>query len=237
MGLMSNITSVLLICHVLGDFQLQTEEMANAKTKSLSVLGKHLGIHALLLGILPTLLLSWSSFSEGWLLILLVWFTHCVVDIAKFYINHWRNVRSEIIYIVDQLIHLAAIVLLSESVFNPSLSLRFVSINILKWILLFLVITKPANITFKIVFQKYQFKTKTPTIPGAGAVIGNLERVLSAIFLAMNQMTAIGFIYTAKSIARFKEIEENKGFAEYYLIGTLFSILYVVAAYYIIIAI
>lgn len=74
-------------------------------------------------------------------------------------------------------------------------------------------------------------------IPGAGAIIGNLERVLSAIFLAMNQITAIGFIYTAKSIARFKEIEENKGFAEYYLIGTLFSILYVVVAYFIIIVV
>ena len=53
----------------------------------------------------------------------------------------------------------------------------------------------------------------------------------------MNQISAIGFIYTAKSIARFKEIEQNKAFAEYYLIGTLFSILYVVIAYYIIIII
>ena len=97
-----------------------------------------------------------------------------------------------------------------------------------------LVITKPANITFKVVFQKYQFQNDAPTVPGAGAVIGNLERILSAVFLAMNQVASIGFIYTAKSIARFKEIEENKGFAEYYLIGTLFSILYVVVAYYLI---
>ena len=55
--------------------------------------------------------------------------------------------------------------------------------------------------------------------------------------IGMNQITAIGFIYTAKSITRFKEIEESKGFAEYYLIGTLFSILYVVVAYLIIIAV
>ena len=50
----------------------------------------------------------------------------------------------------------------------------------------------------------------------------------------MNQVASICFIYTAKSIARFKEIEADKGFAEYYLIGTLFSILYVVVAYYLI---
>lgn len=51
----------------------------------------------------------------------------------------------------------------------------------------------------------------------------------------MNQITAIRVIYTAKSIARFKEIENHKGFAEYYLIGTLFSILYVMVAYFLII--
>lgn len=237
MSLLNNITIVLLISHVLGDFQFQTEEMANVKTKSLPVLARHLGVQALLLAVLPTLLFDWSSLSEVWLLSLLVWLTHCVVDIAKFYLKRWKDLRDEVVYIIDQLTHLTVIVLLSEYVFNPNLSLSFVSIDILKWGLLFLVITKPANVTFKIVFQKYQFKTKTPTIPGAGATIGNLERVLSAIFLAMNQMAAIGFIYTAKSIARFKEIEENKGFAEYYLIGTLFSILYVVAVYYIIIAV
>lgn len=237
MRLMSNITIVLLICHVLGDFQLQTEEMADAKTKSLSALAKHLLVHALLLAVFPVLLFDWRSLSEVWLLSLLVWLSHCIVDVVKFYLKSWKDLSHEVVYIIDQLVHIVLIVLLSEHVFNPTLSLSIISIDILKWFLLSLVITKPANITFKIVFQKYQFKTEAPTIPGAGAIIGNLERVLSAIFLAMNQITAIGFIYTAKSIARFKEIEENKGFAEYYLIGTLFSILYVVVAYFIIIVI
>jgi hypothetical protein len=38
-------------------------------------------------------------------------------------------------------------------------------------------------------------------------------------------------VFTAKSIARFRQIDENKRFAEYYLIGTLFSMLYVLLAY------
>src|SRR5690625_697099 len=176
MSLLNNVTIVLFICHVLGDFQFQSQEMSDVKIKSLYGLIKHLLIHALVL-----------------------------------------------------------ILLLSEYVFNSNRTLNIGSSNILKWILLLLVIAKPANITFKIVFQKFQFKTNSETIPGAGAIIGNLERILSAIFLAMNQITAIGFIYTAKSIARFKEIEENRGFAEYYLIGTLFSILYVLIAYFFII--
>ncbi len=237
MSLLNNITLILLMCHVLGDFQFQTQEMADVKTKSLSALAKHLLVHALVLAIFPILLFGWGSLSEVWLLSLLVWFSHCIVDVAKFYLKSWEALSHEVVYIVDQLTHIGLIILLSEYIFNPSITLSFISVDTLKWVLLFLVITKPANISFKIVFQKYQFETKTQTIPGAGAVIGNLERVLSAIFLVMNQITAIGFIYTAKSIARFKEIEENKGFAEYYLIGTLFSILYVVAAYFIIIVV
>ncbi|MGH2066430.1 DUF3307 domain-containing protein, partial [Aerococcus sp. L_4] len=74
--------------------------------------------------------------------------------------------------------------------------------------------------------------TEIVTVPGAGAMIGNLERILSAIFLSLNALSSIGLIYTAKSIARFKLIEENQGFAEYYLIGTLFSILFVVVSYF-----
>jgi hypothetical protein len=36
--------------------------------------------------------------------------------------------------------------------------------------------------------------------------------------------SALGFVIAAKSIARFKELDE-KGFADYYLIGTLASVL------------
>ena len=73
------------------------------------------------------------------------------------------------------------------------------------------------------------------TVAGAGAIIGNMERILSAIFMATGQWAAIGVIFTAKSIARFKQMEENKQFAEYYLIGTLYSILYVVVAFFLLI--
>lgn len=235
MSLLNNVTIVLLICHILGDFQFQSQEMSEEKMKSLNILVKHLVIHALTLVVLPLLSFGWYAFSELWLLILCVWLSHCLLDLVKFYLNHNKKLSEEILYIADQLFHVLFIILLSEYVFSPNLTLNMASQNILKWGLLLLIITKPANVTFKIIFQKYYFKTDAESIPGAGAVIGNLERILSAIFLAMNQIVAIGFIYTAKSIARFKEIEENKGFAEYYLIGTLYSILYVVVAYFIII--
>ncbi|WP_042832784.1 hypothetical protein [Thermoanaerobacter sp. YS13] len=42
--------------------------------------------------------------------------------------------------------------------------------------------------------------------------------------IAVNQMAAASFVIAAKSIARYKELD-NKDFAEYYLIGTMLSML------------
>ena len=47
--------------------------------------------------------------------------------------------------------------------------------------------------------------------------------MIIAILLLNNQFGAMGFVLTAKSIARFKQMED-KNFAEKYLIGTLTSL-------------
>lgn len=38
------------------------------------------------------------------------------------------------------------------------------------------------------------------------------------------QYNAIAFVFAAKSVARFKKIEQDPAFAEYYLLGTLASV-------------
>jgi len=57
----------------------------------------------------------------------------------------------------------------------------------------------------------------------AGEWIGILERIVTLTFVFTNSFTAIAFALTAKSIARFRELE-NKSFAEYYLLGTVASV-------------
>jgi len=64
----------------------------------------------------------------------------------------------------------------------------------------------------------------------AGKWIGILERILIVIFLYSNQFASIGFIIAVKSLARFKMLE-NKIFSEYYLMGTLISVVYTFIAY------
>ena len=58
----------------------------------------------------------------------------------------------------------------------------------------------------------------------AGLTIGVLERIFTLTFVLTGQYTAIALIFTAKSIARFEELKDRR-FSEYYLIGTLSSIL------------
>ena len=55
-----------------------------------------------------------------------------------------------------------------------------------------------------------------------GKIIGAIERVMIFFFVIAGEFSAIAFIIAAKSIARFKELED-KEFAEYFLIGTLLS--------------
>ena len=57
----------------------------------------------------------------------------------------------------------------------------------------------------------------------SGEWIGVMERIITLTFVLTDSYTAIAFAITAKSIARFKELE-NKSFAEYYLLGSISSL-------------
>jgi hypothetical protein len=62
-----------------------------------------------------------------------------------------------------------------------------------------------------------------------GATIGALERLLIVAFMLTGAVAAVGFVIAAKTIARFKQLDD-RGFAEYYLLGTLASVAVAVAS-------
>jgi hypothetical protein len=71
-------------------------------------------------------------------------------------------------------------------------------------------------------------QTAAPSVPSGapariGATIGALERLLVVAFILANAEVAVGFVIAAKTIARFKQLDD-RGFAEYYLLGTLASV-------------
>jgi hypothetical protein len=65
----------------------------------------------------------------------------------------------------------------------------------------------------------------TPLPPSArvGATIGVLERILIVVFVLTGSEAAIGFVVAAKTLARFRLLDD-RDFAEYYLLGTLASV-------------
>lgn len=79
------------------------------------------------------------------------------------------------------------------------------------------------------VLKKVSIEDEKMEKDNTGKLIGNIERILLFILILFDNLTAIGFVIAAKSIARFEELKHKK-FAEYYLIGTLTSTLIAIFA-------
>ncbi|SMC79861.1 DUF3307 domain-containing protein [Papillibacter cinnamivorans] len=104
---------------------------------------------------------------------------------------------------------------------------------ILNWACLLLAVWKPANTAVRHLLFRYRpAQEEEGTVPNAGAWIGTLERIIMALLLSVHQYSAMGLVLTAKSIARFDKISRDQKFAEYYLLGTLLSTLFVILSYF-----
>lgn len=80
------------------------------------------------------------------------------------------------------------------------------------------------GIIISIVFNTFFGISDEDEVKKVGYFIGVLEREIIFILGLLGQYGAIGFVLTAKSLARYKQLEE-KNFAEKYLVGTLISAL------------
>ena len=245
---------VFLISHLLGDFYFQSDKLAHMKVEKY----KFLLLHSLLyLVVYVTFILPFWSFPLFLGAIILA-ASHYIIDSLK-YILSKKYGDHKALFFIDQLLHIACIftasVYLTQAGYEVKLlplitnALSPVIINyesILMWIGLILLLLKPANITIMQFTRKYRpMKTNSGSndnvnedistgYDNAGALIGSLERLLIALLISVGQYAAIGLVLTAKSVARYNKIAEDKQFAEYYLLGTLTSTLYAILAYFVI---
>ncbi|GIO28006.1 hypothetical protein J43TS3_26170 [Ornithinibacillus bavariensis] len=72
--------------------------------------------------------------------------------------------------------------------------------------------------------EEYHYTLYNINSYNRGEIIGYIERIIVIILTYYSAYPAIGFIIAAKSIARFKLMEE-RAWAEYFLLGTLLSML------------
>lgn len=165
------------------------------------------------------------------------------IDYGKYFLSKRGLIKDAwegIAFLVDQALHLFAIVILYQQIGGNLSTLSPLAqapsfVYFSQQLLFLITVTKPVNIIFKLFFSKYQVVEEAieteQTISGAGALIGQLERLIMGILLLLGQFTAIGLVFTAKSIARYDKISKSQAFAEYYLIGSLFSIISVLVLY------
>ena len=209
----------LVLAHILGDFYLQTDKCCKQK-ETRKFKSWFLYIHAITIG-----LLSWivvPSYNFGiWALLIAV--SHFIIDAKK--IHYPKGLWS---FIIDQLFHFCVLVVISCIYeLTKELPIQMIeyttSFSIPFLLLAILLCIKPANILIKLILNKYQVGASEScnNIKNAGALIGNLERILTIVFVILGQFEAIGFIVAAKSILRFKDTDTDK--TEYVLAGTFLS--------------
>ena len=177
-------------------------------------------VHSLIIGVVSWVVVPVYEFR---FYALAIAFSHLVIDVIKTYSPKglWN-------FVIDQVAHLAILIIVIFS-FDTTTKLPIQSMDcngsysIPLFILALLLCIKPANILIKLVLKKYQVgETQScENIKNAGALIGNLERILTIIFVIIGQYEAIGFIIAAKSILRFKDTDTAK--TEYVLAGTFLS--------------
>ena len=230
------IVAILISVHLLADFLFQTSAYSEKKRKKLKPLLLHCFIYFIVFEIV---LLPILQFKKAFLL-------GMIISVLHFFINFTKNKleksfpqrRLQIwIFSINQLIHFVILIgiyyifNLANSVSNLYLKLEGYENfkTIILYISVFSIIFEPASVFIRKLFTSISPKTSPKENLEelkAGNIIGKLERIIIAILLLNNQFGVIGFVLTAKSIARFKQMED-KNFAEKYLIGTLTSFLIV----------
>ena len=208
----------LVLAHIIGDFYLQTDKCCKQK-ETRKFKSWFLYVHAIMIGLLSWIIIPLYNFGL-WALLIAV--SHLVIDAIKIHCPKclWS-------FIFDQLLHLGILATIS-TLYETTRELPLQTINcsgsfsIPLLILAILLCMKPANILIKLILKKHLGKLDTlGNIRNAGALIGNLERILTIVFVLLDQFEAIGFIVAAKSILRFKDTDTAK--TEYVLAGTFLS--------------
>ena len=236
------IIAILISIHLLVDFLFQTSAYSEKKRKMLKPLLLHCFIYFIIFEIV---LLPILQFKKTILLGMIISTCHFLINFIKNKLEKsFPQRRLQIwIFSINQLIHFVILIgiyyifNLANSVSNLYLKLEGYENfkTIILYISVFSIIFEPASLFIRKLFTSISPKTypkENLEELKAGNIIGKLERIIIAILLLNNQFGVIGFVLTAKSIARFKQME-NRDFAEKYLIGTLTSFLIVLISVFI----
>ncbi|MBE6050882.1 MAG: DUF3307 domain-containing protein [Clostridium sp.] len=223
----------------------------------------HSLIHSLIFYILMLILniTSYVIVDKQFLLILTCFIFHFLIDISKpvlillpkiieslinklfekihlgtFSIDTTEDRVNFIVFILDQIMHILALMLIFRVLYNYTLDdiyklvlyIPYTSCiheKILGIILILLISTFEAAYFSKFLLNSIKTlpcSTSNNEASRGGFLIGILERIFIILGIVLKHATAIALVLTLKSIARYKKFD-NDSFSEYYIIGTFLS--------------
>lgn len=228
-----------LLFHMLFDFYFQTNKMADKKESNRIALGLHCLIYAA--GAAATVALLFEASVAA-----------TAASFTVFALSHWfidGSLRRKITgldlspvgsFLIDQMLHIVLLFMLSvlcchlwvmRPVASSLLDARGVELS---WVSTLCFCGRPCSIAIAKVLQSHRnpgtVQSAGTSIAHSGKWVGIFERLIVAALSLLNQYSAIAFIFTAKSIARFKQLESDKDFAEVYLLGSLASVFLAMAS-------
>lgn len=242
------VVSLLILAHLLNDFVFQSRNVAYNKGEDVKLLIQHC-----LSGVLISIILTWYYLS--WWLIgieILIYIFHFVIDGYKTKLRelNWSMITEVRLFMIDQLAHILIITATYPLLKLANISLRawghffnhqvlfrifpvFKTLDLghMDWYIILLTIAayifiwRPASfLVDKTLLNLKENSTKEEIKDNAGELIGKLERTLLLTLVLSHNLFAVVIVFAAKSLTHFNNFDKE-GFANYYLVGTLSSLL------------
>lgn len=226
----------LLLAHMLADFAFQpskwVEEKRQHKLRS-GYLYFHIAVHLLAL-----LVLLNAAVFQYWIGVTVLIFSHWLIDVAKLYLEAKESKGKKVPklwFVFDQIAHVFVILLVCFCYYEEQFYWQGFGDFLLSPQALLLYSCLCCSIFvipvfFKMFFQVWTEEIAEPaydkkSLTNAGMWIGILERLFVFAFIVWGQWVGIGFLLTAKSVFRFRDLSkaQDRKLTEYMLIGTLCS--------------
>ncbi|NLM37415.1 MAG: DUF3307 domain-containing protein [Firmicutes bacterium] len=237
---------LLLLCaHLIGDFLLQNDQLVTAKNAGR--IWAHLK-HGLCIAGLTWLAVHWYGLKPAFWYAALVGLAHLMLDSAKSWLEKGKAPGSKLfLFLLDQGLHILVLLafspLLPAATPDPKViafyqrfrlatpvlapaapaSLAVLSLEKMLWVAVtyLAAVFGGAVLTNRILawLTGDAQEEKTRRLSSA---IGIMERLILITLVAVDAISAVGFVLAAKSLARYQELNK-RDFAEYYLVGTLTS--------------
>lgn len=240
---------LMLLFHILGYFYiLPNKKIINKKNKIFCLLS-----HSIYFSIILFILIF---FSDKIMLTTIVTIMMLIIHFLTDYLfsRIFKKDKSLKILLLNQSIHILFVIvgwlILKDQFYINTHYINFIEYlgitisfeKIISILLIFSIIIKPTSIIIEkslpldIVIMNTKTnddisedKVKLYDQFNYGSFIGVLERIFIVILILLNLWGSIALVFTAKSISRFKQLED-KNFAQKYLIGTFLSLIITLAS-------